>query len=741
MKKKPSIVFINFITLFFCFSSYLSTPLFAEIKEGETNPVFRKKITIDHTKVRNRNQKNFPVLICLTEPTLKSKSHGGHVFQGNGDDIFFMLPKNKTELAYEIIKYNPEKGELKAWVKVPLISCVNDTELYLYYGNSEHTPKRKKSGVWDSHYKIVEHLNKMIEPCIEIPSSENLNLTKEITVEAWVFSENYRAEALQLLISKWGYLKSFNSFAAYDASKTDGLDCRGYFGAVFDGRYIYFSPQRNGNEKDSTHGIVLRYDTQKEFKKKKSWQAYDAGNTDGMKTKGHYGAVFDGRYVYLVPRGKNYKFTEFQSKIQRYDTHRGFKNSGSWEAFDIGVNQTHQAAGFDGRYIYLCPGYRINESNTVVSCSNVIRFDTKAPLKDRDSYEFFDVSATTDLRTGNYDGAAFDGRYMYFIPLVSGAILRYDTKGNFQNKKNWQIYNAKPLGMKLCVGAIFDGSYMYFVPYSHSKVIRYNTNNDFNNKTSWDTYDASNTKGLDTGGYDGGFFDGKYVYFAPFTRKIKKGEKKSRFHTNFLRYDTCGKFDNSDSWDSFDASKTDNIETIGYNAGAFDGRYFYLAPWQYKGYKNAGVHGRILRYDTVGKKASFSLRYCDYGHNGGLCAALPGPSFLVNTQKGVLNISANKVLVPGWHHIAGVYNGKTMKLFIDGVLCAERSGSGSIQTNNYKVEIGSPRKGGAQFKGIIDEIRISNIARNDDWIKTEYMNLANPIGFIRVEEEENLWNK
>ena len=730
MNKK---LFFGLITLVFCFSLYLSNPLFAKIKKEKSCLMYKKKITIDHTKVLCRNQKNFPVLICLTDPALRLVSHGGHVAQSKGDDIFFVLTKNKTELAHEIIKYNPDKGELKAWVKVPFLSSENDTELYLYYGNSEHALKYKKSDVWDSHYKIVKHLNGIADHSIEIPSSSDvLNLTKEITVEAWCYSENYQAEALQPLVSKWDYLKSFNNFSAYDASKTDNLDCRGYFGAVFDGRYIYFSPQRNGNEKDSTHGVVLRYDTQKSFKEKESWEAYDAGNTDGMKTKGHYGAVFDGRYVYFVPRGKNYKYTEFQSRIQRYDTHKDFKDSESWEAFDIGVNQTHQAAGFDGRYIYLCPGYRINKNNKVVSCSNVIRFDTKAPLKDTDSYNFFDVSTVTDIETGNYDGAAFDGRYMYFVPLVSGVIIRYDTKGNFRDKKNWQVYNAKPFGMKLCVGAIFDGKYLYFVPYNHSAVIRYDTNRNFDDKSSWNTYDAINTKGLDTGGYDGGFFDGRYVYFAPFTRKIKKGEKKSQFHTNFLRYDTCGKFDNPDSWDSFDASKTDNLETIGYNAGAFDGRYFYLAPWQYKGYENAGVHGRILRYDTVGENASFSLRYCDYGHNGGLCAALPGPSFLVNTQKGVLTISANKVLVPGWHHIVGVYNGKTMKLFIDGVLIAERTGSGLIQKSACNVEIGGLQKSSVQFKGIIDKVRISNVARNDDWIKTGFLNLVNPADFIHV---------
>ena len=76
------------------------------------------------------------------------------------------------------------------------------------------------------------------------------------------------------------------------------------------------------------------------------------------------------------------------------------------------------------------------------------------------------------------------------------------------------------------------------------------------------------------------------------------------------------------------------------------------------------------------------------------------------------------MLTPGWHHLAGVYSGKSIKLFVDGVLVGERSGSGPIQA--------------------IREVRLSSTARSDDWIKTEYRNLANPAGCIRVGAAEQL---
>ena len=682
---------------------------------------YRKKISIDNTKVFNENLKDFPVLISLTDPDLKSKS--------NGNDIYFTLSDNNTTLSHELVSFDSRKGEMKAWLRVPLLSSTKDTDLYLCYGGGM---KESTGTVFDSHYTMVKHLKNANNPEIQVPDSENLSFTDEITVEAWVYSDNYQAEALQPIVSKWLLNTSFNSFAAYDAGNTDGMKTIGYFGSIFDGRYVYFSPQRDGSDYHSVHGRVLRYDTQGDFKDPKSYAAYDAGNTDDLNTKGYYGAAYDGRYVYFIPRHIGY---EFHSRTLRYDTHMDFRSSESWEAYDVGEALSKQSAAFDGRYIYWNPGYQGDpmtaESEKNIS-GKVVRFDTKGGFKNPSNWRTFDTKTLSKALIGNYDGSLFDGRYIYFVPLTKSNTLRYDTKGDFADKKSWEIFDAvKTKGMELCVGAIFDTRYVYYIPYGQSNVIRYDTHGDFENVRSWKNYDAGNTDGIDTGGYDGGFFDGRYVYFVPYTRQ--NDENESRYHGNYLRYDTTGKFNSTSSWDAFDTFPTDNLDTKGYNAGSFDGRFFYAAPWNGG---EVGIHARIVRYDTTGENATFCLKYSDYGHNGGLGAAVPGPSFTVNTQNGTLNVFANRVIVPGWHHIAGVYNGSTMKLFIDGILVNERSGSGTIQNNSAKVEIGRLQKGEAHMKGIIDEVRISNIARNDNWIKTGYRNLVNPTEFVRVGEEE-----
>jgi hypothetical protein len=79
------------------------------------------------------------------------------------------------------------------------------------------------------------------------------------------------------------------------------------------------------------------------------------------------------------------------------------------------------------------------------------------------------------------------------------------------------------------------------------------------------------------------------------------------------------------AFEAYDAGNTSGLNTVGYNGGAFDGRYIYFAPWRDS---EELRHGRVLRYDTTGHNGSFILKYTDYGHNGGLCGALPGPVLL-----------------------------------------------------------------------------------------------------------------
>src|SRR5260370_21119231 len=120
----------------------------------------RRAITIDHTKVPNTDQANFPVLISGTYSYLATTANGGNVVNANGYDILFASDANGVNpLPFEQESYNPATGAIVYWVKLPTVSHTADTVFYLFYGNSSiSADQSNKTVVWDTNYKGVWHL-------------------------------------------------------------------------------------------------------------------------------------------------------------------------------------------------------------------------------------------------------------------------------------------------------------------------------------------------------------------------------------------------------------------------------------------------------------------------------------------------------------------------------------------------------------------------------------------------------
>ena len=68
-----------------------------------------------------------------------------------------------------------------------------------------------------------------------------------------------------------------------------------------------------------------------------------------------------------------------------------------------------------------------------------------------------------------------------------------------------------------------------------------------------------------------------------------------------------------------------------------------------------------------------------------------------------------------WYHIAGVYDGQEVRLYIDGQLVASERGSGRRDTNAFPLMVGSDvnssGKPTSPFNGMIDEVRLSSGTR------------------------------
>jgi hypothetical protein len=114
---------------------------------------YRKKITIDHTKVAGELT-NFPILLSVIDQDLREKA------QNDGDDILFMDNVGvATKLPHQIEYFDSSTGTLIAWVNVPIVHSTEDTSLYMYYGNASSTNQQFPEKVWITHYSAVWHLN------------------------------------------------------------------------------------------------------------------------------------------------------------------------------------------------------------------------------------------------------------------------------------------------------------------------------------------------------------------------------------------------------------------------------------------------------------------------------------------------------------------------------------------------------------------------------------------------------
>ena len=364
---------------------------------------------------------------------------------------------------------------------------------------------------------------------------------------------------------------------------TAGLHPNGSFrGGGFDGRYVYFVSSGS-----ATANWMTRYDTSAAFGSAAAWSAFNLSSIDAT-TPAFFGAAFDGRYLYAVPCDPG-----FGSVLHRYDTRASFGSADAWSAFDMaavnGINPSYDGqcdigGVFDGRYVYFVPNsiYEYWEGT-------VARYDTQGGFSDvAGSWATFNTQMLADTAAG-FMGAAFDGRYVYFVPWGDAStgtplslqgpplMTRYDTQATFTNASAWSTFDPRVLGpTNVFAGAAFDGRYVYFPPNDYRGIVtRYDTAASFTASSSWSVFPLS---GLAAGlqlPFNGARFDGRYLYLIP-------------GGTVTVRYDTTAPFADSASWQTVDLASLDK-RAGAYEGGVFDGRYLYLVP---------AASNLVLRFDA-----------------------------------------------------------------------------------------------------------------------------------------------
>jgi hypothetical protein len=122
-------------------------------------------------------------------------------------------------------------------------------------------------------------------------------------------------------------------------------------------------------------------------------------------------------------------------------------------------------------------------------------------------------------------------------------------------------------------------------------------------------------------------------------------------------------------------------------------------------------------FQTLVSKGDSSWRLARYSNTNSIEFACSGliPNFYA---RGNIDINNDQ-----WHMVAGVYNGKSLRLYIDGVLDLENEAQGLIHDTVHRVEIGSnSERRTRNFEGWIDEIAIFKRALSHEEIQKIYIN-------------------
>ena len=120
---------------------------------------------------------------------------------------------------------------------------------------------------------------------------------------------------------------------------------------------------------------------------------------------------------------------------------------------------------------------------------------------------------------------------------------------------------------------------------------------------------------------------------------------------------------------------------------------------------------------TKGDSAWRLQRYRDNDSLEFACSGLKIPS---NDPYGSL-YGQKSVNDGAWHHVAGVYDGEKMYLYIDGAVDVSQTASGAIDTNDQPVYIGeNSEKTGRCWNGLIDDVRVYNYALSEGRITALY---------------------
>ncbi|NHJ13847.1 MAG: DUF2341 domain-containing protein [Candidatus Thorarchaeota archaeon] len=686
-------------------SSFISLGTEREIipmSEGPSGFMYKKDITVDHNKV-DSDLYSFPLLVELYDSDLRT-----HV-QADGDDIIFV--KDGWMLPHEIElfdqSYNSSHAHLIAWVRTDL-SALLDTIISMYYGSPESENQENPTEVWGTSFAAVWHLSE--DPAgavLDSTMNGNDGVGQPIGSEPTLQS---------------GIIDGCAEF--YGAATNDRIEAPHSSSLVIDSDVTVEVWVRTDNTDGSSDAIVAKWG---DVGHRNYWLGKLDDSTlaffvdDTQNVTAPLSLVNDGfwHHVVGVARAASGVLLLYVDGIEQgYAPYSGVTQTGT-SVIQIGNNP-----GSDG-FIQEWDG-RIDEIRVSRSCRSASWILTEFNNQQNPAafYAVGDEGLLLDFAFKKeivVDHTKVDANLENFPLLVD--IFDADLKTKCQNDGDDIIFKSGD--------AALPHELELFEP---------NYNSTHAHLVAWVKVDLSSTADTTITMYYGSseasnqenpemVWDTGYVGVWHFSESTGGTDaiEDSTFYQNH------GTDTGSPSFGSTGA--------IG-NAISFDGENYILVSNS----PSLNSFTNQITLEAWTRADSYEWESCIFAKGGEDTGALSlfywrstGTNDVRFNLDGVTSGSVETgvgVTRNDWMHVVLTYDGSVIRVYTDGVMSYSNPYSGNVISNSQDFFIASETDYDDNFLGLIDEARISNIAKTQERIQTEYRNQNDPSSFYSVGIEQ-----
>ncbi|MEJ2248442.1 MAG: DUF2341 domain-containing protein [Candidatus Lokiarchaeota archaeon] len=680
---------------------------------------FYKEIIINHDKVSGTESLvNFTLLISIFDTDLHDK------VQSDGDDIAFYNGSEQLDHEIELFDqtYNETHAYLVAWVRIPLLSPISDTKIFMYYGNSTMESCQNPTGVWDNKYEAVWHMN-------QDPSTSNIfdSTSNNYDLTPIGFDSDQRTydEKLGVAISVDGTNDRFNisgitgsindmSFQTWFKPDTT-IDSTGSRMVYFQGNTPDLSPEMRFDT-DGTVNVYL------EVTSDNSEGSYGNKNSWAADTWFHF------TYTRSMSAGEAYHYVD--GSLDVTDTSSDNANPHlSWDQLAIlsdhyGGNIWGSGAISEFRIlnVSLSADWIATEYNNQYEPNSFYTLGEQKIQITPDDFNFFktitidhnEVSGTENLIDFPLLISIFDSDLANHTQQDGDDIAFYNGFKwlDYEIEKFNQTYNATHAQLIAWVripslSPLIDT--IIYLYYDNPSMISLE-----NPEGVWglDYKAIWHLKELGGSGY----------YIKDSTNNFYDGSPSETAYNSGGKIDGCREF--SSSFGSGDSQiYIDNGGDI------FDGgNYFMFSFWLYPDVPDDSSWGEKRVFD----KAS-SIRLARWFRSG---SPPPGiATFQADIEYNTYGTTYMGVYIQRlqWNYVVYLYNGTHQVAYVNGVReNSEYIGSDSLISDSSSLYLGTAHS--SPIEGSLDEFRVLHNFKSSSWIKTEYNNQYDPNSFYTLGE-------